>query len=340
MDEAGDNARRAAWTAYWAAGCLHSCTGSFDAGYSGAIGAFWAEQFWTVTAADRVLDLATGNGALPLLLYSRDSGAGCPEVDAVDLAQVAPAWHQPPRHDRIRFQSGVAMEQLPFADASFDLVVSQYGFEYAQRTPALRECVRVLRRTGRLALVMHHSGSVLARVGRAELAHQARLFDQRGLLLTAAAVLPWFARARAGEDLRGNAGANAARAAYNAAIAALATDITTLETPDLLVQARDQVHRIVAGAQADAGPALAALSVFAEALRAAGLRTAEMLTHALDAGQAQALVQELAALRPDAQLDCRPLAQAEGVLGWALRLEPAAAASGSNAGSPPAAALP
>ncbi len=324
MDQAGDNARRAAWTAYWAAGCLHSCTGSFDAGYSGAIGAFWAERFRTVTAADRVLDLATGNGALPLLLYSRDGGVGCPRVDAVDLAQVAPAWHQPQTHDRIRFHSGVAMEQLPFADASFDWVVSQYGFEYADRTPALRECVRVLRPTGRLALVMHHSGSVLARVGRAELEHQARLFHERGLLQAAGQVLPWFARARSGEDLRGNVAANAARAAYNAAVAALATDIATLETPDLLAQARDQVHRIVVGAQADPGPAVAELSQFAQALRAAGLRTAEMLSHARDEGQAKALVRELAALRPDARLDCRPLIQAQGVLGWALLLEPEA----------------
>ena len=123
-------------------------------------------------------------------------------------------------------------------------------------------------------------------------------------------------------------------------MAALATDIATLETPDLLVQARDHVHALVAGAQADAGPSLAALSGFAEALCAAGLRTAEMLSHALDAGQAQALVQELAALRPGAQVDCRPLAQAEGVLGWALRLEPAAAASGGSAARQPAEVLP
>jgi ubiquinone/menaquinone biosynthesis C-methylase UbiE len=322
-EAAKEDARKSAWTAYWAAGGLHSCTGSFDAGYSGAIGAFWADQFMAMTASHRVLDLATGNGALPLLLHSRDGGATCPSVDAVDLAEVAPGWHQPERHGRIRFHSGVAMEQLPFEDDSMDMVVSQFGFEYARRTPALRECMRVLKPTGRIAMVMHHAGSVLARVGRAEMAHQARLFQQRGLLATAAEVLPWFARARAGEDLRQNAHANAARAAYNAAVADVSTDIDTLETPDLLVQARDEVHRILVSAQADAVLAQATLARFGDAVRAAGLRSAEMLSHALDVQQAEALVRELAALRPDATVSCRPLAQSEGVLGWALELAPA-----------------
>lgn len=328
MDEAGEIARKAAWTAYWAAGGLHSCVGSFDAGYSGAIGDFWSGQFAALTAAHRVLDLATGNGALPLLIHSRDGGADCPQVDAVDLARVAPAWHDPGRHGRIRFHSGVAMEQLTFPDASFDLVVSQYGFEYAHRSLALRECMRVLAPRGRLALVMHHAGSVLARVGRAEAEYLARLFRDGGLMPAAAAVLPWFARARAGQDLRGNAAANAARAAYNAAMSALATDIDTVETPDLLVQARDQVHGIVVGTQADAASALAKLSAFGDALQAAGLRTAEMVSHALDAAQAQALVDALQALRPGARVGCMPLVQAEGILGWALQLEPAPLAAG------------
>ena len=38
-----ESARRAAWSAYWATGGLHSCVGSFGGNYGGAIGGFWRE---------------------------------------------------------------------------------------------------------------------------------------------------------------------------------------------------------------------------------------------------------------------------------------------------------
>ncbi len=324
---ADDDARRRAWSAYWATGGLHSCVGSFDAGYSGAIGAFWAQQFAALQPHDRVLDLATGNGALPRMLWTR-LGAGCPDIEAVDLAQVAPDWHDAAAQERIRFHSGVAMEQLPFPDGHFTLVVSQYGFEYARREAALDECLRVLAPGGRLAFVMHHAGSVLVRVGRGELACQARLLRSGGLLDAAAAVLGWFARARAGEDLRANAEANAARSAYNAATVQLASDIAQLDTPDLAVEARDHVHRIVSSTGANPEPALAALAAYREAIAAAGLRSAEMISHALDDTQAQALLAQLAQRCPGASVACRPLAQAQGLLGWALTLAPAGSGDG------------
>jgi len=322
MTAPDDTARRAAWTSYWANGGLHSCTGSFPGNYSGAIGAWWTARFQTLKPGQRLLDLATGNGPLPLMLREQRPGDGI-EVDAVDLAQVAPAWFDASRHPGIRFHSGVAMEQLPFADASFDLVVSQFGFEYARREPALRECLRVCRPDGGLAMVMHHAASVLVEVGRSELANQALLQAPGGLLDAAAAVLPWFARARAGEDLRANAEALASREAYNAAIRALAGDIAGSRAPDLLVETRDWINRLLGAVGTDAGPALAALQAYRAAQDAAGLRTAEMIAHALTADAAQALVEAIRQQRPGVQVQCEPLAQREGVLGWALSAGPA-----------------
>ena len=70
MTDAANDPRRQAWSSYWAQGALHSCTGSFDARYSGAIGAFWDAVVAEIPPGSRVLDLATGNGALPLRLWS------------------------------------------------------------------------------------------------------------------------------------------------------------------------------------------------------------------------------------------------------------------------------
>ena len=149
-----DDTRRQAWSAYWAQGALHSCTGSFDARYSGAIGDFWDTFFADLAQEERVLDLATGNGALPQRLWEREGTTEGLRIDAVDLAALAPPWYRPDVHRGITFRSGVAMEALPYPDGTFDRVTSQFGLEYARRPEALSECVRVSRPGGSLAFVL------------------------------------------------------------------------------------------------------------------------------------------------------------------------------------------
>lgn len=310
--------RRQAWSAYWSQGALHSCTGSFDARYSGAIGDFWDAFADALPAGARVLDLATGNGALPLRLWERDEGASGLRVDAVDLASVAPAWHDPATHAGIVFHQGVAMEALPFGDGTFDRVVSQFGLEYARRPEALGECVRVARPDGGLAFVMHHAGSVLVRVGRAELENHALLVAPGGLLDAAAGVMPWLAAARGGRAP--GTEAIQAREAYNRAIAGIGEAIGRSDVPDALVEARDWVHRQVGGVTPPGLPAsLEALAGYRAALEGAALRTREMISHALDDAAIAAMARDLAAARPDWQVRYEPLAQREGVLAWALR---------------------
>ena len=316
-----ESARRAAWSAYWATGGLHSCIGSFEGNYGGAIGGSWRDVFSRLPATPvRALDLATGNGAIPLMLWEQRGQGGALTVDAVDLAQLAPSWHRADQHAGIRFRAGVAMEALPFDDASFDLVTSQYGFEYARRDSALAEALRVLKPGGTLALVMHHAGSVLVQVGRAELSHQDHLLAIHGLLDCAAAVIPWFAQARRGVDPGQFPEARAARAGYNAAIERLLARIAAGAAPDLLVEARDWTHQLLASVGTDPAPALDALRRYREAMVAAGLRTAELVSHALDEAQAQALVASIRHARPGADVRCEPLSQAEGLLGWGLVL--------------------
>ncbi|MFY2762937.1 methyltransferase domain-containing protein [Arenimonas sp. MALMAid1274] len=325
MSPPDDSARRTAWSEYWATGGLHSCVGSFDSDYSGAIGQFWQRVFGELPAGARqILDLATGNGALPRLAWQRLGGEPGLSVDAVDLATVAPTWVPEAARKLLRFHSGVSMERLPFADASFDLVTSQYGFEYAQRGPAGAEALRVLKPTGRLALVMHHAESVLVRVGRSELSHQQALLAPDGLLSALGAVAPWFSRARAGEDLSGNADASAARAAYNAAARRVQQRAATQSAPDLLLEALAWAQGVLARIGTDPAPAGAAIDAYRATLAAAGLRTAELIGHALDAHEAEALVLALKTQRPGSDIHCQPLQQAEGVLGWALELRPRA----------------
>lgn len=322
MEPTDDTARKAAWTSYWATGGLHSCIGSFAGNYTGAIGRFWADVFDALKPGQRVLDLATGNGALPLMLVERRAQDGL-RIDAVDLAELSPAWYRPELHAGVCFHPGVAMEALPFEAGRFDLVVSQFGFEYADRGKALQECLRVLDGEGRLALVMHHAGSVLVEVGRVELANQTFLLGDSGLFPAARAVIPWFARARAGIDLRGNGEAAACRENYNVAMQALARQAVGSRAPDVLHETRDAVHALLARTGSDPSASLQALEAHREQLQQAQLRTAELIGHALDEADASAMVATLEQARPGAQVRCEPIGQAEGVLGWALLMQPA-----------------
>src|SRR3546814_136608 len=80
-----------------------------------------------------------------------------PRIDAIDLAQVAPAWvsSQPaPCRQALHFHSGVSAEALPFDDNSFDLVTSQYGLEYCDDVRTAPEVARRPAPAGRVALLL------------------------------------------------------------------------------------------------------------------------------------------------------------------------------------------
>ena len=309
------------WSAYWARGALHSCAGSFEGNYGGAIGAFWDDVIARLPPGARVLDLATGNGALPLRLWEHHAARDTLRIDAVDLAEVAPRWFDPATHAGITFHPGVSIDRLPFPDGSFELVASQYGIEYAPLPAALEEALRVLRPGGTLALAMHHAGSLLVRVGRAEITHLRALLATDGVLASARAVLPWLVRARRGDVPGADAGAAGARAGYNAAMARIGEAVAAAEAPDVLVEVREQVHRLLAAAGAAGaagGDPAVALDALEGALRDALARTSQMVTRALDADAVERLVGAIRAARPVADVRCEPLRQAEGVMAWGL----------------------
>ena len=320
MNDAVRDERRRAWSSYWAGGALHSCVGSYTGNYAGVIGDFWRERFERLREGSRVLDLATGNGALPLLLQDRAGAEGGIRIDAVDLAEVAPPWLQASRYPGITFHAGVAMEELPFVEQSFDLVVSQFGLEYARWPEALHEILRVGKPRGGNAFVMHHADSVLVKVGKAELANQRLLLEADGLLDAVGAIIPWMARARIGAiDMRNSAEALACRQRYNQAMNQLAEQIEASPAPDLLIESRDWAHGLVSVANGmDTNQQLSLLVEYSEAMRAASLRTSEMVEHALDQAQVNGLLEFFREHGADHDAACLPLSQKEGILGWGI----------------------
>ena len=115
-----------------------------------------------VRAGERVLDVAAGNGNASLAAARRHA-----QVTSTDYVQALLAKG----HDRavaeglnIRFQH-VDAEALPFADASFDAVLSTFGVMFTpEHQRAASEMLRVLRSGGRIGLANWTPGGFIGRL--------------------------------------------------------------------------------------------------------------------------------------------------------------------------------
>lgn len=317
--------RRQAWNRYWRHGPLHSLATSFNGNYQGAIGQFWVQAFARLDAEQRVLDIATGNGAVPALLRT-----SMPEldvaIDAIDLAELSPSWIdmlEDTEKARTRFHANTRAEALPFEDASFDLATSQYGIEYSDHVRSLSELARVVRPGGHCAFVLHHARSHLAMMAEDEVTAAEVLLSSDGLLARAKALLPWLGLAAQGQvqRLRADSHANRDRSAFNAAANTLGELEDRLQNPALLQEARQFAFQLSDGVlkrQWSAEQAGVRLAQYRDDLEAARLRSQELRDHALDDAGIRRFgtTMEQAGFR---DVQWSELVEGEHLLGWQLQ---------------------
>jgi SAM-dependent methyltransferase len=130
---------------------------AYEALFVPALFAQWAPKVADaarIEPGQRVLDVACGTGILAREAISRAGSGG--RVAGIDPSpgMIAVAKRIAPA---VEWREGVA-ELLPFADRSFDAVVSQFGLMFfTDRRKALREMMRVLAPGGRLAVAVWDS---------------------------------------------------------------------------------------------------------------------------------------------------------------------------------------
>ena len=167
-NQESENARSPeAWEDYWQGAKSADAFAQGGAAHPG-FDAFWTDALTEFAAArpqPRVLDIGTGSGAI-LDVLSKVDGIAMHEVTALDIAPSAIDGIAT-RHAEVNGVVSNAAD-MPFEDARFDLVVSQFGVEYA-RDAGIAEAARVLAPGGQLIAVLHfqmgalHQPSQIAR---------------------------------------------------------------------------------------------------------------------------------------------------------------------------------
>ena len=196
MADSAERKSNRGWRHYWRENRLAACVPD-NPESAAAIEAHWTGFFSETPAGSRVLDVATGNGVL-LVWGARAARAAGRELTltGIDLADIDPARFLPEHRDDLaaaRFIGGTPAESLPFPDRSFDVVVSQYGLEYADLEFALSEAARVLVSGGQLHWLAHGSDSIVVAQGRAQLTDIDLLLGSNGSF----AAMKAYVRARA-----------------------------------------------------------------------------------------------------------------------------------------------
>jgi len=145
------------WTQYWKSGHAESLPKDQAAGRLMELDSVWRKFLSEIPDGARLLDLATGGGDIIRKAITLGRHFNFTGVDIADLSTVRSAL----QNSGIVLVGNTDLSSLPFSDAAFDGVTSQFGLEYADVAAATREAIRVLAPGGRGQFVLHHVDSAI-----------------------------------------------------------------------------------------------------------------------------------------------------------------------------------
>lgn len=153
------------WSRYWEGSTITTFQGLFENNYSNEIYNFWKKQI--TEDCKRILDIACGNGALSWIANDILKSLGAQAtITGIDFANINPfkrLGRTKSNYPNVSFIPNTSVENMPIADSSVDLIVSQYGIEYSDLNKSIPEVSRILVDQGKLCLVMHVEDSALVK---------------------------------------------------------------------------------------------------------------------------------------------------------------------------------
>jgi len=172
-----------AWSNYWLSGKPSTFGGLDDLLSNPALSDLWRKYLGS-RLGSHVLEIGCGNGALTRFLPSVD-GVAERKVQAIDIAKLSSELRAV---EGVTFHEETAAENLPFDDGVFDSVVSQFGFEYADFNPAVKELARVCKADATVTFISHHRSSWLCR-DSFDILRQVLAIEESAILVTLDALL-------------------------------------------------------------------------------------------------------------------------------------------------------
>ena len=154
--DAGD-ARLSAPAPHWGEVPVAFALPGVDLSYSGALSDSWREYFRGLPVGARLLDIASGIGAVALIAseVSRTRGRAF-EIHSLD--QAASLQDGALVLDGIRFHARGYEENLPFPDGYFDCVTGQHPIPETEAAAAAADLRRILRDGGRARFMFYAEG--------------------------------------------------------------------------------------------------------------------------------------------------------------------------------------
>lgn len=155
------------WTEFWKQGFPTSFSQELPDSYTGAIGNYWRGAAAKLNKEDRVLDVACGNGAVAILIAKEGKKLKKHlEIHSSDAANIAPLEtnKNPKLIDvlkTINFHAGMPIEKIDALEKKFDLITSQFGFEYSNTETATASIYKALKKEGVFKAICHFTGSQL-----------------------------------------------------------------------------------------------------------------------------------------------------------------------------------
>ncbi|HEV7164854.1 MAG TPA: methyltransferase domain-containing protein [Gammaproteobacteria bacterium] len=151
------------WSSYWRGPRLVCSLAGTGIGYPKQLVDIWGEFFGRFPDGSRLLDVATGNGAVAIIANDTAKLLGRRfEIHASDKADIDPGIHLRGTGfltDGITFHARTPAEQTGFPDGHFDLVTGQFALEYTDLTLSVAEMARILKPGATARFILHMRGS-------------------------------------------------------------------------------------------------------------------------------------------------------------------------------------
>ena len=175
------------WTNYWQAQVRDAFAPS--ASEDKALQALWFALFGDWQAGDRVLDIGCGNGALARTLGTfADAHRRRFSYVGIDEAEISDTNGHSFEYLQTELVGGIPAEAGAFHAASFDRVVSQFGFEYCDVVRVTEKMGGWLDSDGSVSLLLHTRDSALSSEINYTL-EQMRMAEESALLVVVARLL-------------------------------------------------------------------------------------------------------------------------------------------------------